>query len=66
MSHRNREICGADAEKFLPRVQGISVLCSEGAGGRYAFDIGEQQTTSGQWDYSFNITQPESRARQGR
>ena len=38
---RGREICCSDAEKLLPGVQGISVLCGEGAGGGDAFDIGE-------------------------
>ena len=64
MSHRGREIRGPDTEKLLPRVQGISVLCDESAGGRYAFDIGEQQTPAANGT-SLNIAYSEGRACQG-
>ena len=65
LSHRRGEICRADAEKFLSRVQVISVLCSEGAGGGDAFNIGEQQASGGQRKNTLDVAQPERRAFQG-
>ena len=65
VSQRRREIGRADAEKLLPGVQSISVLRSEGAGGRYAFDIGQQQAAGGQRNNSLDIAQPQRRACQG-
>ena len=65
MSQRRREICRTDAEKLLPRVDMISVLCREGAAGRDAFDIGEQQAAGGQRHNAFDIAQPQRRAFQG-
>lgn len=41
------------------------MLCCKGAGGRYALDIGEKQTTRRQWKNPLHITKPESRSRQG-
>ena len=35
MPQRCREVCRSNAEKLLPRVEGISVLRGEGAGGGY-------------------------------
>src|SRR5262245_62606083 len=63
MSHARRQICGANAQQLLPRVQCISVFVGEGAGGGYAFDVSKQQAAGGQRNYSFNIAQPERRAR---
>ena len=41
------------------------MLCGEGAGGRDAFDIGEQQASGGQRNNAFDIAQPQRRAFQG-
>ncbi len=62
MPHRRREIGCADAQKVLPGIQRVSVLRCEGAAGRYAFDIGQEQTAGGQRHYSLHITQSEGRA----
>ena len=64
MAHGRCEICCADAQKLLPRVQGVSVLGCESASGRDSFDIGQQQTAGGQRNYSLHVTQSEGRARQ--
>jgi hypothetical protein len=65
MPQRRREICRAEAEKLLPRIDMISMLCREGAASRDAFDIGQQQAAGGQRHNAFDITQPQRRAFQG-
>ena len=62
MSHRRSEIGRADAEKLLPGIERVSVLCSEGAGGGYAFDIGQQQAAGSQGNDSLDVAHPERRA----
>ena len=58
MAQRRREICRADTEELLSRIEMISVLCREGAARRDAFDVGEQQTTGGKRYNSLYITKP--------
>ena len=65
MAQRRREICRADTEELLSRIESISVLGREGAGGRDAFDIGEQQASGGERNNSLDITQPQRRTFQG-
>ena len=57
VAQRRREICRADAEKLLPRVEIISMLGREGAGGGNAFDIGEQQASGGERNNAFDVAQ---------
>ena len=56
MPHSRCEICCADAQKLLPRVQRVSVLRCESASSRDTFDIGQEQTASGQRNYSLHVT----------
>ena len=56
MSQGRREICGADAKKLLPRVEGISMLRSEGASSRDAFNVSEKQASGGQRNNPLYIT----------
>ncbi len=65
VSHRRCEIGRTDAQKFLPGIQRVSMLCSEGAGGGHALDIGQQQATRGQRNDPLDIAQPQRRACQG-
>ena len=58
MPQRGREICRTDAEKLLPGIDMITVLCREGAASRNAFDVREEQTTRGQRHNAFDIPQP--------
>jgi len=66
MPHGRGEIGCADSEKLLPWIEGVSVLCSEGASSRDAFDVGQQQATSGQRNDSLDIAQSQSWTSQGR
>ena len=66
MPHCGGQICGPDAEQFLPWVEGIFVFGRERARGRYAFDVGKQQTTGGQRNYALNVAQPKGRPGQAR
>src|SRR6476659_6887704 len=43
-----KQICEPQSEKFLARVQCITMFCCKSASGRYALDVGEQQTAGGQ------------------
>src|SRR5271163_2572988 len=60
LSERRQQIGCADAEKLLPRVQGVSVLCGKGTGGRDALDIREQQASRGQWNNALDISVSQS------
>ena len=64
MSRGGGEIGGTDAEKLLPSIQRIPVLCREGAGGRHAFDVGQQQTSGCQRNDSLDVAHSESGPRQ--
>ena len=55
MSHRRGEIGRADAEKLLPGIESVAMLCGESAGGGYAFDIGQQQAAGRQRKDSLNV-----------
>ena len=66
MAHCRCQIGRTNSQQLLPGIEGISVLCRECPSGRYAFYVGQQQATSGQRNYSLDITQFESRSRQAR
>src|SRR5262249_38330631 len=64
LSQGGREVCSSKTEKFLPRVQWVTVLGGKGARGGDTLDIGEQQGCSGQRNNSFQIAQPQRWAAQ--
>ena len=66
MAKRRREIRRTDAEKFLARIQCISVLRSKRSGSGHAFDIRKQQASDSKRENSLHVPQPQRGTLQGR